>query len=71
MPSVIESPNATIAPRAVSDNTSIDPSRYMDEVVTLKAVSAPVERLPAPFGVRYDVVTAPVWAVSGTLAPGT
>ena len=52
-PWVIESPNATTAPLAAEDNTSIDLSHMIAAVVAVNGfASSTAERSPEPSGLR-------------------
>src|SRR5688572_27267207 len=70
-PSVIESPNATMAPADDDERTSTAFSQNMELVVAVNGVDAsPAAASPEPLAVRYDVTWAlPCW-LGRTLAPG-
>ena len=72
MPSLIESPNATI-PRASAGTIMSSASRkYQDAVLNGKAFSSSLSPLaPAPGAVKYEVVGALACQVIGPLSPTT
>src|SRR5688572_29585926 len=72
VPSVIESPNATIAPVEDEEETSIAFNQYVEVVVPVNgfAVSS-AAKSPEPFPVRYDVTCAPPCWLGCTPASGT
>ena len=71
MPSVIESPNATIDPVDAGDDTSIAFNQNVDVVVPVKGVAiSSAAASPAPFAVTYDVTCAPVCWLGRTSSPG-
>ena len=71
VPSVIESPKATIVPSAVGEFTSIAFSHQSDVVVVSKPAlpSVPLTS-PLPSDDRYEVTTAPVCWLGRTFAAG-
>ena len=71
MPSVIESPNATIDPVEAGEDTSIAFNQNVDVVVPVKEVDlSSAAASPEPFAVRYDVTCAPVCWLGRTFSPG-
>jgi hypothetical protein len=72
VPSVIESPNATMAPGAVAVSVSIDLSQKVAVVSLVNAVfDSAAAASPPPFGVMYDRICALVCAAGCAAASGT
>src|SRR5215831_16116304 len=70
VPSVIESPNATMTSVLSATNMSTSSRKYQDAVENgnaASAMSSPLE--PAPGAVRYDVVSPFACQVIGPLSP--
>ena len=72
VPSVIESPKATIAPGDDIDSTSIAFSHHSDVVVDAKDARPSSDvTSPLPSALLYEVVAAAVCWLGLTFAPGT
>ena len=72
MPSVIESPNATIPRASAGTIMSSALRKYQDAVLNGKAFSSSLSTLaPAPGAVKYEVVSALACQVIGPLSPMT